>query len=108
MAAHARLKIEFTEGDKCHNLMSQLKCSSMGTGTVLYFTVMCALMFLPSVLNILFEPAHEILALFVLRKLILQTRMHSHTLGLHVCEQRRLWRDCADAQARLSLRCSPM
>ena len=24
MAAHARLKIEFTEGDKCHNLMSRL------------------------------------------------------------------------------------
>ena len=24
MAAHARLKIEFTEGDKCHNLMSWL------------------------------------------------------------------------------------
>ena len=27
---------------------------------------------------------------------------------LNVCEQRRLWRDCADAQARLSLRWSPM
>ena len=25
-----------------------------------------------------------------------------------VCEQRRLWRDCADAYARLSLRCLPM
>ena len=25
MAAHARLKIEFTKGDKCHNLMSQLR-----------------------------------------------------------------------------------
>ena len=25
MAAHARLKIEFTEGDKCLNLMSRLK-----------------------------------------------------------------------------------
>ena len=56
------------------------------------------------------EPAHEIMALFVLRKLILQTRMRSHQAGLdawclvgpfvyfrtYVCEQRRLWRDCAD------------
>ena len=31
-----------------------------------------------------FEPAHEIMALFVLRKLILQTRMHGHPLGLDV------------------------
>ena len=29
----------------------------------------------------------------------------SSTPILHVCEQRRLWRDCADAQARLSLCC---
>ena len=28
----------------------------------------------------------------------------SSTSILHVCEQRRLWRDCADAQARLSRR----
>ena len=55
-------------------------------------------------------------------KPILQTRMHSHLVGLyvrflvgpfvfsilHVCEQRRLWRDCPDAQARLSLRWSRM
>ena len=58
------------------------------------------------------EPAHEIMALFVLRKLILQARMCSHPVGLdvwifrsdpsstsilHVCEQRRLWRDCTVA-----------
>ena len=30
------------------------------------------------------EPAHEIMALFVLRKLILQTRMRSHSAGLDV------------------------
>ena len=30
------------------------------------------------------EPAHEIMALFVLRKLILQTHMRSHPLGLDV------------------------
>ena len=29
----------------------------------------------------------------------------SSTSILHVCEQRRLWRGCADAQARLNLRC---
>ena len=33
---------------------------------------------------------------------------HSSTFILHVCEQRRLWRDCADAQSCLSLRCLPM
>ena len=62
-----------------------------------------------------FEPAHEILALFVLRKLILQTRMRSHPMGLHLwflvgpfvyfhtlCER------TADAQASLSPRWSPM
>ena len=27
---------------------------------------------------------------------------------MYTCEQQRLWRDCADAQARLSLRWSPM
>ena len=31
-----------------------------------------------------FEPSHEIMALFVLRKLILQTRMRSHVVGLDV------------------------
>ena len=31
-----------------------------------------------------FEPAHEIMALFVLRKLILQTRMRSHPVGQDV------------------------
>ena len=31
----------------------------------------------------------------------------SSTSILYVCEQQRLWRDCADAQSRLSLRCSP-
>ena len=30
------------------------------------------------------EPTHEIMALFVLRKLILQTRMRSHPVGLNV------------------------
>ena len=31
-----------------------------------------------------FEPSHEIMALFVLRKLILQPRMRSHPVGLDV------------------------
>ena len=30
------------------------------------------------------EPSHEIMTLFVLRKLILQTRMRSHPVGLDV------------------------
>ena len=32
----------------------------------------------------------------------------SSTSILHMCDHRRLWRDCADAQARLSLRWSPV
>ena len=56
-------------------------------------------------MKIIIEPDHEIMALFVLCKLILQTRMCSHPVGLdvwylvgplstsilHVSEQRRLW-----------------
>ena len=34
---------------------------------------------------IIIEPAHEIMALFILRKLILQTCMHCHPVGLDVC-----------------------
>ena len=34
--------------------------------------------------KITIEPSHEIMVLFVLRKLILQTRMRSHPLGLDV------------------------
>ena len=52
-----------------------------------------------------FEPAHEIMVLFIFRKLILQMIMHSHPMGLdvwflvgplstskhYVCEQWRLY-----------------
>ena len=60
------------------------------------------------------------MARFVLRKLTLQTRMCIQwvrclllsdplsTSIFYVCEQRRLWRDSADAQACLSLRWPPM
>ena len=68
------------------------------------------------------EPSHEIMMLFVLRKLILQCVCAaiqwrymsdnwsdpSSTSILHVYEQPSLWRDSADAQAHLSLRWSPM
>ena len=40
--------------------------------------------FLWSLKEITFEPSHEIMALFVLRKLILQTRMHSLPVELDV------------------------
>ena len=57
-----------------------------------------------------FEPVHETLALFVLRKFNLQTHMHSHPVGLDVwflvrhffyfhtsrVRQWRLWPDCAN------------
>ena len=55
---------------------------------------------------IVIEPSHEIMVLFVFRKLILQTLMRSHPVGLRsdfwldpssisildVCEQRMVWR----------------
>ena len=85
IAAHAGLKIEFTEGDKCHNLgtiiaqaqhlprrtmnrpMDDYDRTCKLNGTVMKF-----------------EPAHEIMALFVLRKLIFQSRMRSQDVGLDV------------------------
>ena len=33
----------------------------------------------------LIEPAHEIMVLFILRKLTIQTRLRSHLLGQDVC-----------------------
>ena len=39
---------------------------------------------LPGMFVLSFEPTHEILALFVLRKFILQIRMRSHPVGLAV------------------------
>ena len=78
----------------------------------------------------LYEPAHEIMVLFVLRKLILQTRMRSHPVGLDVwflvgpfvyfntlcvrtakaLARQRICagRDCIYAQASLSLHWSPL
>ena len=69
-----------------------------------------------------FEPAHKIMALFDLRKNILQTRMHSHPVGLDVwvlvgpfvyfhtsCVRTvKALANCADPQACLSLRWSPV
>ena len=68
------------------------------------------------------EPCHEIMVLFVLHKLILQTRMHSHPMGLDVwllvwsfvyfhtscVGTAKALGDCVDAQARLSFCCSLM
>ena len=82
------------------------------------------------------EPAHEIMVLFVLRKLILQMHMRSHPVGLDVwfllglfvyfwafagrlCDKYhnlmswlnywwRLWQDFASAQVCLRLRCLHM
>ena len=75
-----------------------------------------------TVVKNLFEPRHEIMVLCVLHKLIFQMRMRSHPVELDVCflvgpfvffhtscvRTVKLWRDCANAQARLSLRWSPM
>ena len=62
----------------------------------------------------IFEPVHEIMALFVFRKLVLQTRqwgwmsdVWSDALStpiLHVCKQRKLWRHRRPAKVQASLR----
>ena len=56
------------------------------------------------------EPAHEIMALFVLRKFILQTHMRSHPVGLDVwfLVGPFVYFHTSDPQARLSLRWLPM
>ena len=89
MAAYASLKNEFTEDEKWHNLMRWLKCwfhykrlftNSQGLELVQVDLDLTADKNSHSV----FEPAHEIMAFFVLRKLILQTRMRSRPVGLDV------------------------
>ena len=64
------------------------------------------------------EPAHEIMALFIPSNMHAQPSSGARCLIflsdplstsiLHMCEHRRLWRDCANVQARLSLRWSPI
>ena len=96
--------------------------SSLGAQSLCWFVHVAAHIVPGVCVPFPFEPSHEIMALFVLRKLILQTRMRSHPVGLEVwflvgpfvyfhtscMRKRRLLRDCADAQARLRLRWSPM
>ena len=79
MAAHARLKNEFTDDEKCHNLMrwlifqiSSILLQSEAEQSDLSF---------PVTNYRRFEPAHETMALFVLRKLIFQMRMRSYPVG---------------------------
>ena len=81
MSAHARLKNGLTEDKKCKNPMSwSAKIPWVGSYTCIY-TIWQSIF--QGLLEII-EPAHEIMALFVLRKLIFQTRMRSHPVGLDV------------------------
>ena len=75
MVAHARLKNEFTEDKKCHNLMSRFIFRCITSSPIIAS---------PSAQTLLYEPTHEVMALIALRKLNLQTRMRSNPLGLHV------------------------
>ena len=50
----------------------------MGKGTVDVAVLFCVIVYR------IFEPAHEIMVLFVLHKLILQTCMCSHPVGIDV------------------------
>ena len=63
--------------EKGHNLMGWL--------IELYTVLKNFLLTDPTlIMNSMFEPSHEIMVLFVLRKLILQMRMHSYPVGLDV------------------------
>ena len=188
MAAHAHLKNEITEDEKCHNLMRWLRCSivvltsrhlmlspalflvlvlvsvlfSIVNRTHRYWPVDPVTRSYPVVRPVWYEPRHEKTCLPGLRPVKTQTGLRSYRDKLEawdftyrnyryytspvkrICvfehsvmtsfncacpaiqrgqgsgflsegsswltacmsEQRRFWRDCADAQARLNLRCS--
>ena len=73
MAAHAHMRNEFTVDEKCHNLMSWLISEAENNkGDAQENTAS---------IN---EPTYEIMALFVLHKLNLQTHMRSYPVGLDV------------------------
>ena len=80
MAVVARLKNEFMEDGKCHKLMSSLKCWCPQKKRTQSHEILSRQVCLYLVGKS--EPSHEIMALFILSKLILQTRMHSHPVGL--------------------------
>ena len=65
----------------CHVAAQVLFLCQINSYQNCYSTV---LLFLVSLLVKKNEPTHEIMALITLRKLILQTTMHSNPLGLHV------------------------
>ena len=61
-----------------------MKTTSQQTNAVWYeYSCKCLFPFV-RLRGFLYEPYHEMMALFVLRKLILQTRMRSHPVGLDV------------------------
>ena len=132
MTAHAHLKNEFTEDEKCHNpicslcslqynILISLECIFIikllypiyANSTHPDQTLCSAATDLHCLIKTVNEPTHEIMVLFVLRKLIFQTRMHPvgrdvcfwsdplSTSILHVCEQQRLWRDCSGSSEPL-------
>ena len=81
---------------------------------------------IPNESRVLYEPAYDKRDLIIFRTVVLKMCMRSPLFGyihmfvlvfspetssrflLHVCEQQRLWLDCANAQARLRLYWSPM
>ena len=99
IAAHARLKNEFTEGDKCHNLMSQLNYTFDKLLIERRKNDLSRLMRLwhlsPSV-NSIFK--HACAAIHCGYTSVFWSDPSSTSI-LYVCEQRRLWRDGASACA---------
>ena len=81
MAAHARLKNEFMEDEKCLDLMSWLNVKSQGMIKPCKEPHRWLPIFFYRNEN---EPSQEIAALSVLCKLILQMCMPSHPEGLDV------------------------
>ena len=84
MAAHAHLKNEFMEDEKSHHLMRWLKCEYTNRQPAQQPAPSSPsdAIARPDRTELTYnELAHEIMALFVLHKLILQPRMRSHPVG---------------------------
>ena len=64
-------------------LVNYFHCVMHWHATLAWLLVQCCL-FLSPALTWKYEPSHEIMVLFVLRKPILQKRMRSHLVGLDV------------------------
>ena len=66
------------------SLGAQLLCCFFHVAAHMPKQVLLAIQLVVVIHYLTYEPSHEIMVLFVLRKLIVQTRMRSHPVGLDV------------------------